>query len=147
MHAIPGRGLRKTLVFAVVTTFLFAGLPDLRAQQSVTIEVKGPTVIAFFRHVTEEELDKDPDTNEALSDFQLYAAQAREPMQRAGIHFEVVSARSFRIRIKKQITDFRSKATDVGYYFIAPGRKPHVEYGVMTDIGLMEIAKKYFKPN
>lgn len=124
---------------------LFAGLPCVRAQEGTTVDVKGPTVIAFFEHVTDEELERDPDTNEALSDFQLYVAQAREPMRRAGITFKVLSARSFHVRIGKQSATFRSAETGVGYYLVAPGRKPRVEYGVMTDTGLMQVAKEYFK--
>jgi hypothetical protein len=31
-----------------------------------------------------------------------------------------------------------------GYYFIAHGKKPHVEYGVMTDADLLAAAKQYF---
>lgn len=133
------------LLCTVTATVLFAALPDVRAQERLIIDVKGPTVIAFFRHVTDEELEKDPDTNEALSDFQLYAAQAREPMKRAGIDFQVISARSFRIRLGKTITNFQADKADVGYYFIAPDRKPRVEYGVMTDSDLMQVAKEYFR--
>jgi hypothetical protein len=32
----------------------------------------------------------------------------------------------------------------VGYFFIAPGKEPHVEYGVMTDADLLDAARKYF---
>jgi hypothetical protein len=32
----------------------------------------------------------------------------------------------------------------VGYYFIAPGKKPRIEYGVVTDIDLLQIATEYF---
>jgi hypothetical protein len=38
----------------------------------------------------------------------------------------------------------RVGGNDAGYYFIAPGKKPHVEHGVMTDEDLVDVARKYF---
>jgi len=32
----------------------------------------------------------------------------------------------------------------VGYYYIAPGRKPRLEYGVATDLDILQIASDYF---
>lgn len=32
----------------------------------------------------------------------------------------------------------------VGYYLISPGKKPRIEYGVMTDTDLLQVAKDYF---
>lgn len=108
------------------------------------IVVRKPTVIAFFEHVTEKQLEEEPDTNEALSDFQVYVSSVREPLRKRGIEFHEVDAKSFRLRIGSTITTFHGKM-DVGYYLIAPGKKPRIEYGVMTDTDLLDLASKYFK--
>ena len=108
------------------------------------VEVKGPTLIAFFYPVTDAELDNSPDTNEALGDFQEYASRIRQPLTNAGIEFQVLFAHAFQTRIAQKTTTFRPRKVDVGYYFIAPGKKPRVEYGVNTDDGLKEIATQYF---
>lgn len=118
--------------------------PAVCAQKTPTVDVAGPTVIAFSPHVTDAEMDKDADLNEALADFQLYAHQAREPLRKLGIHFEELYVKQFRVRDGKKVVLFRPQKVDVGYYFVAPGKKPRIEYGVMTDADMLEIARKYF---
>jgi len=109
-----------------------------------TIVVRGSTSVAFFPLTSQKELEADPDTNETLADFQFYAAQVREPFHKAGIDFQVVYAAAFQIRFGAKLTTFRPGPVKVGYYFIAPGKRPRVEYGVETDIGLRRIASDYF---
>jgi hypothetical protein len=85
----------------------------------------------------------DQDSNESLSDFRLYAEQARQRLTEAGIGFRVLYVHSFCVRVSGRTTTFHPK-TDVGYYLIAPGKEPDVEYGVMTDTDLFQVAKRYF---
>jgi hypothetical protein len=107
--------------------------------------VRGPTVVAFFPPVSDSELDSDADLNETLSDFQYYADEVRGPFKRAGIEFHETYTRSFLIRMTGKAITFRAtRKNDVGYYFIAPGKKPHVEYDVMTDEELLDVAHDYF---
>jgi hypothetical protein len=113
------------------------------AREQPAIVVRGPTVVAFFPPVKEEEIKANPDTNEALADFQLYPFQVREPFRKAGFAFHEVYAVSFRIHIGTRITTFRAGQVKVGYYFIAPGKEARVEYGVMTDGDLLRIAGDY----
>jgi hypothetical protein len=100
--------------------------------------------VAFFEPVTEAQLKADPDTNEVLSDFQVYAGGARKAFLNTGIDFQAIYVKSFRIRIGNKTTTFRVGKSGVGYYFVAPGKKPRIEYGVNTDIGLVDTAKEYF---
>jgi hypothetical protein len=87
---------------------------------------------------------KDADTNEALADFQFYAKRAREPLKKTGIEFQEVYALSFRVRIGKEATVFRPAKGNAGYYLIVPGKKPRIEYGVMTSADLLQVANEYF---
>jgi hypothetical protein len=124
-----------------------AGAQSTRMPEGAPIKtyvIERPTIIAFFRHVTDAQMDKDPDMNEVLGDFQLYAAQAGPKLRAAGIDFETASATRFKLKIGKHVRDFRARKAGVGYYFIALGKEPHVEYGVMTDMDLIEAARKYF---
>lgn len=117
--------------------------PDLQqAIQPPAIEIQRATIIAFCPPTTQL---GGTDASEALSDFQFYAERIKLPLNKAGIGFQVVRAPSFRIRIGSEITVFRPK-TEVGYYLIAPGKKPLIEYGVMTDSDLLLVAKQYFGP-
>jgi hypothetical protein len=100
--------------------------------------------VAFFEPVTQAKLAKDPDTNEALADFQLYASSVRAPLRKAGIEFHELYARSFRLRVGNQLTTFRPVKEDVGYYLVEPGKKPRIEYGVITDADLLQVANEYF---
>jgi hypothetical protein len=132
------------LLFGLVPIARAQGTPVQTPAPVQTYAVKGRTIIAFFRHVTDAEMERDPDVSEALGDFQLYASQARPRLLALGIDFEVASATRFKLRIGKHVRDFRARQADVGYYFIAPGKEPHVEYGVMTDVDLVEAARAYF---
>lgn len=89
-------------------------------------------------------MKKDPDANESLADLQLYAREVREPLKKRGIEFHELYTRSFRIRVGKAVTTFRAAKVDVGYYFIAPGKEPRIEYGVMTNADLLQVASEYF---
>jgi hypothetical protein len=104
-----------------------------------------PTVIAFFPPMTDAELDKNPDMNEVLSDFQLYASRAGPRLKKAGIDFEVASAVKFKVRDGRVVRTFKTGKVGVGYYFVAPGKLPHVEYGVHDDLDILDIARKYFQ--
>lgn len=54
-------------------------------------------------------------------------------------------ARSFPVlHLSKRDIAFRSEPDAVGYYLIAPDKKPQIEYGVMTDADLLQLAKRYF---
>ena len=109
-----------------------------------TIVIRRPTVIAFFAPVSNHEMETDTDENEALADFQLYASQVRKPLQEAGIDFHELYVRSFRVRSGKKFVTFRPQQVEVGYYFVEPGKKPRVEYGVMTHTDILQIAKQQF---
>jgi hypothetical protein len=136
----------KRIVWTFVLVVVCAGIGSAQntAKPVPVFVVHGPTIIAFFRHVTDEEMESDPDTNEVLSDFQLYYSQARAPLRKAGIDFPHADTLTFKIRIGKKVQRYRMGKIGVGYFFIAPGKKPKIEYGVQTDAGLLDAARKYF---
>jgi hypothetical protein len=132
---------------------LLLGLVPVAKAQSTPIQdpapipiyaVEGPTIMAFFRHVSDAEMNNGPDVNEALGDFQLYVSQAGPRLRALGVDLEVASATRFKLRMGNHVRDFRARKGDVGYYFIAPGKEPRIEYGVMTDSDLVGAASRYF---
>ncbi len=123
---------------------LLASAICLSAQKTPIFDVTGPTIIAFFPPVTDEELRKHRDSNEALSDFQFYARQVREPLAKKGITFKEVYADAFTIRQGKVTTLFGSKTMKVGYCLATPGKETYVQTGVLSDAGLLQLADKYF---
>jgi hypothetical protein len=124
-----------------LTVLLLASLAS--AAEPPTIVVRRPTIIAFFPP-NPSELPSGSDLNEALADFQLYAGQVKVPLEKLGVDFYEVYTRSFRISIAGKLTAFRTGKAAVGYYFIAPGRKPRIERGVDSDIGILQVAHDYF---
>ncbi len=134
---------RLSSAFAYVALCALVVLPNAADKQPVIV-VQGPTVVAFFGPVPRSKPDKDPDANEALADFQLYATNVRAPLRKAGIEFHELYAHSFQLRDGNKLTTFRPIKIDVGYYLVAPGKKPRIEYGVMTDADLMQLAHEYF---
>jgi hypothetical protein len=128
---------------------LFAGLAsssELGAAKHDVVVIRRPTVVAFFVPARQGELKNQADINEALDDFQFYAARVRKPLNDAGIDFEEVYASSFHVRRGSRTTTFRPGKVKVGYYFVAPNKEPHVEYGMMTDTDLFQFAQNYFAP-
>jgi hypothetical protein len=133
IHAIP-----STFVVLLLVSSLVA------ANKNTLVEISHPTVVAFFSPVTSAELNADPDTNEALADFQLYATKVRKPLSDAGIDLKEVYAEFFQVQRGTRIEKFRPSKAHVGYYFVAPGKEPRIEYGVLTDADLLQIANEYF---
>jgi len=128
----------------VVAAGVSSSAQSVEHEQLVT--VNGPTIVAFFPPVSQRELQDNPDTNEVLSDFQLYTGQASEPLRKAGITFEQLYTRSFRVKVEKSVSRFVPAQPGIGYYLVAPGKKPRVVYGVTTDADLVSQANEYFGP-
>jgi len=99
------------------------------AREQPAFAVRRPTIVAFFPPVTQAELDQDADTNETLADFQLYAPRS-QTAPRSRRRFLRRLCPVVQIRHRNQITTFRPDDGQEGYYFIAPGKKPRIEYGV-----------------
>jgi len=134
-----GKGL---LNISAQLALLFLLVLALRAAPATpTFVVRSPTVLAFFPPVTQEDLR---DGNETLNDFQFYASQLRDAFARLGIDFEEVYARSFRVTTGGKTTIFKPGRVGVGYYLIAPGKRPRIEHGIEAAAGLPQIAKEYF---
>ena len=131
-------------IVCFVALILVIGRARVAAAEQDVVVVHGPTIVAFFEPVSEKVMEKDAGTNEALSDFQLYARQVRGPLQRRGVEFRELYAPSFRLQDGKRVAQFRPGKVKVGYYFVAPGKKPRIQYGVMTDADILQAANEYF---
>jgi hypothetical protein len=120
----------------ITILILSCGLLEAASTEKVVV-VKRSTVVAFFPPVTDAEPKKDPDTNEALADFQDNAGRVRDRLAAIGIDLEEVYATSLIVKCGEKTTTFRPKKIKVGYYFVAVGKSPRVEYGVMTDSDIL----------
>lgn len=136
--------MKRLLPATIAMLVCLAAAATARPADRQPVVVRGNSIIAFFPPVSNSEMDKDPDLNEVLSDFQLYTSKARNPLRKMKIEFQVIYARSLRIRTGNRARTFRPKGADVGYYFMVPGKEPRVEYGVMTDTDLIQTAHEYF---
>jgi hypothetical protein len=126
--------------------FAISFMGRLSGSQSVSkvpdFEIHRPTLIAFFAPVTKTELNDD-EAYEALADFQFSASTVRPQLEKSGIDFYETYSRTFRIVSSNNAVTFRAKE-GVGYYFVAPGKEPHISYGVMTDSDIERVAGEYF---
>ena len=114
------------------------------AEKGPTINVTSPTLIAFFPPVTQGEVEKDDETSEALSDFQWHLGQVKQKLEQAGITVHELYVRRFEIVTGNKKKLFKPGKIKVGYYFVKPGKLPKVEYGVMSDIDIVDAAGEYF---
>src|SRR5215813_14430626 len=131
----------NSTVLAIVLLSVLS-MPLVAAERERTFVIRRPTVIAFFPPVSEQELSDGH--NDSLAHFQYSANEARKPLHDAGITFIENYAESFRIRLAKAVNTFRPEKIKVGYYLIAPGKEPRIEYGVLTEDDLLKIAREYF---
>jgi hypothetical protein len=132
------------LLGAAMAVALVVGARAGTAAQREVFVIQRPTIVAFFGPVTDEDRD-DPDTSDLLDDFRDCASKVRGPLKKAGVDFHESYAESFVIRVDGKSIPFRiPKDDEAGYYFIAPGKKPHIEHGVMTDEDLLSVAHRYF---
>ena len=137
--------MNREICFGVILAMLSVsgGLSVRGLCQIPVIQIQKGTVIAFYISASTASRT-DADSNEALSDFQFYADQVKQPLSRLDIDFKELYVRSFRLHVSGRDIVFRPKSDAVGYYLIAPGKKPHIEYEVMTDADLILVAKSYF---
>jgi hypothetical protein len=137
----------KRLLASLVCVVCLIAAPVLNgapAEKQPLVIVRGPTVVAFFAPVSDADLEKDPYLGDALSNFQSCALAVGKPLKQSGIEFHELYARSFAVHLGSGTSTFRPAKLDVGYYFVRPGKAPHVVYGVKTEDEVMHIAKTYF---
>jgi hypothetical protein len=136
----------KRLILIVLLAIASARSADTQAatKQPQTVLIHRPTIVAFFLPITEAEANSGEGDAEALSDFNYYLYMVRKRLESAGVEIQEVSERSFQIQDGTKTRAFETGKVGIGYYLIAPGREPHVEYGVMTDEDLLETAQTYF---
>lgn len=136
------RNLCVRVLFSISATITALSATP-RTKDKLVFTISQPTVIAFFPLLTQEEVNKGED-EEALADFQFYFNTIKRPLNAAGISLYEADRRSFQIRDQGKVSVFKTGKIGIGYYFIAPGKKPRVEYSVMTDADLLDVARKYF---
>jgi hypothetical protein len=137
--------MRRLTTFAALLAVLLAVAPAF-AKTSHTdsaIAIVRPTVIAFYPSEAKV-AGKDDDANSSLSDFQLYTASAEQRLQTTNVAVETVFTRSFEVVQDGKTLTFRPARAAPGYYFAMPGKKPRIEYGVMTDADILRTAQEYF---
>jgi hypothetical protein len=66
-----------------------------------------------------------------------------ETLAKIGVDYREIYASRFIVTLGTTSTMFRP-TEGIGYYFLAPGKKPYVVHGVMTDTDLLQAASKYF---
>lgn len=123
--------------------FIAVPSPSQSVKKIPCFNIVRPTVVAFFAAVAWKD-HEDGETNESLSDFQFYSGTVKQALAKAGIEFHVVYADAFRVRAGAKVKTFSIAKEGVGYYLVAPGKKPLVEHGVMTDTDLLQVADQYF---
>lgn len=120
-------------------------LDSTRAADSAAVHVHGPTLIAFFPTVTQAQVDSSDDLATVLDDFTFHLGSANDSLTKLG--FVVIDRPHGTFLIvdgagSRQITPALDSA-DVGYVFIAPGRRDHLAYGVMASLDLVEAARTF----
>jgi len=137
--------MRRITPLLVCMSLALTVLPALGKvpDRTPVFAIERPTVIAFYPD-TAKATGKYGDGDDSYSEFKLYSASARQPLEMGGVDMQEVYTREFRVVLDGRTTTFRPKRKENGYYFVAPGKKPRIEYGVMSDQDIVRIAHEYF---
>ena len=125
-----------------------SGLLRRSVPDSELVPLRGPTLIAFFPRVTQAQVDSSEDLATVLDDFAYHLSAARDSLLALGFviverpHGPLVVVEGSRSRDIIPATD----SADVGYVFVAPGRREQVLYGVRTNTDLIEAARTFLQP-
>ncbi len=129
---------------SVVLAFCVMASGTGPAKQQTRFVITGPTLISFFLDYTDKEVLADGD--EALNDFVFYLPYAEEKLLKAGVQVHAVfKVKSFAVKMGSRWRTVQPQGQAVGYYFIAPGREPRVEFGVEDTESILDFAREYFR--
>ncbi|HEU4787292.1 MAG TPA: hypothetical protein VFS57_07795 [Gemmatimonadaceae bacterium] len=99
-----------------------------------------PTLISFYPTVTQAQVDSSEDLATVLDDFSYHLSTAQDSLRAMG--FAIVDHPPGTIRIidasSSRDIALAPDSTDVGFVFVAPGRRDRVMYGVMTGSELID---------
>jgi hypothetical protein len=134
---IRGRA-RKAATALGAVLFLAGAAMAAEEIRPAPIVISGPTVIAFFMPGRSKELN-----SAARADFERYAAKAAPALKEAGIDFHILNPkRSIEIQTRGQARVLRPRF-GAGYYFLTAEGKTKVEYGLKTDVHLLQHARQH----
>ena len=137
--------MKRLMGILAIALFPVAVSAQAAKEPVPVFSIHKPTIIAFFVSNTGSQTQADAeDDEEALADYQYYVGLALPRLRKAGVDFEDVDAPIFKVNVEGNVATFRVDKITVGYYFVAPGKEPHVEYGVMTDSNMIDLARRYF---
>jgi hypothetical protein len=134
--------MRSVLLVAAAALILAVGL---QCAAEDVIVVRGPTLIAFFPQVSEQQAEAMPDLVEMLDDFHFHLNSAGEMLRAAGVSIHVRPAGEIRILDGDRVRVLAPPpdGSAIGYYMVAPGREPSLVLGVYTDVDLIEAAGRH----
>lgn len=112
---------------------------------SMAVRVLGPTLISFYPTVTQAQIDSSEDLATVLDDFSYHLSTAQDSLRAMG--FTIIDHPPGTIRIidasgSRDIVPAPDSA-DVGFVFVAPGRRDRVMYGVTTGGELIDAGRKF----
>jgi hypothetical protein len=114
-------------------------------RDSTWVEVRGPTLVAFWPVNAAAVLDSGGADVSALDDFGHYLSAADSGLRSLGVRVVNVGGRTLHLVSADGVTEFTvpPDSSDIGYYLVAPGRSPVVYYGVQMDDELLAAAREY----
>src|ERR1035437_1291172 len=90
-------------IFLLVAVWAGTGNAQKTTKPVPVFVIHQPTIIAFYPHYTQDELDKGEGDAAAMDDFSFYAYKAEKRLHKAGIDFLTKEARSFKVRVGTKV--------------------------------------------
>jgi hypothetical protein len=129
---------RKVVIALGVGVFFTGQSVAAEETRPAPIVISDRTVIAFFMPGRSKEL-----SSAARADFERYAAKAVPALKEAGIDFhEIYPKRSIEIQAQGRVQLLKPRF-GAGYYFVTAEGKTRVEYGIKTDVHLLQYTRQY----
>jgi Domain of unknown function (DU1801) len=138
----PAAVIAATERSPVVVADSFAGVPD-----SVWIDVKGPTMVGFFRPATNAELERDGGLAALLDQFAYNLGIATDSLQAHGFAVTMQAGDTLWLRTTARRWRFVRDAdsSTVGFYVTSVDGRQQVRYGPAAEFSLVEYADAFLR--
>ncbi|AMM52610.1 hypothetical protein TH61_17445 [Rufibacter sp. DG15C] len=120
---------------------------------SDTLVIKGKSVVFFTLSQTEydkivKEKGEDSGINEVISDFEYYAYEIKDTLEKAGFNTVITTSQTFAVinsNGEKKFINRDLKEGKVGILLFDGIKEPTLDYGLRTDIDYLSVVREYFK--
>lgn len=137
--------MKKISIFCIAVVLGIVFVSKTYSLEKEIITVKLPAIIAVAYNPKIDTSDEE--SNVVFDDFSFYLSSSIKKLEPFGVNFYTVEKQKVSFKFLKKTDSINLAKEDalVGYVFISTDGKVVKRFHVLTDIEIVEMAKKHFK--